>query len=1087
MTTLDTIRRVTIQYQSLGADAVKRELDGVVAAQKAAASASDGASRSVLSLEKQIKSLERAYVPGVRAQQDFAKHSKTVSDALAQGSLSAERAAAIIAAMNARLVDTAAGQMNAARNTALNAGQMQNLGYQLNDVLTMLASGSSPFQVLATQGGQVYQVLSSSPAGVGGALKELGSRFLGLIGPVGLAGAGLVGAATLGYAAWSSFNSKVLETTIALNGAGRAAGVSVDALMAMSSRGAARGGISQAAGNSLGAGFASAGVGGSMIEDLIASTRAYSKAFGIELEDAGKELASAFADPSKGAEELNKRFGFLSADLQTQIQRQQAAGNLEGARQTLQEAYNRALAETTQRTSVLSSTFEALKNSASNAWAGIGAALDRALDPTTQQRIEAMRAQREAALAPPRVYGQQYAAPISPRLRGEFERKRAGYLADVAADIADQEFMQIRESAKALAAAMDKAANDLSIQATEVARRLVPGESRSALVDQRDLLSKAIGDPEVLKRMGVSAEQAREALARAQTALDSFRTPLQRMVEDGALAVAAASAFTATQRAIVEAERARIETLRSTNSETLAGVAAANAYKLAIAESTRALRDAVRSANDNAQLAGMNPFQRATRQIEIEARDLRERLVTGPMPGADPVAQAATRLANGFNSIFAEKIGQLQQQFPDLRMTSGVRTEEEQRTLRALYGPNAAAAPGNSRHEIGLAADFSGRNLSPEQRSAVIAAAQSMGLTVIPSNHGALHIEGPRSWAGQAGRASVPNANVDAQIAQFVRSKENERDQNFFGNVIKEANQEIEKQQALLDAQSATFGRSTAATVEAAKAQELLLNFERQGVSITPERLQQIDEVAKAYGRVAQSAEDARVSQQRTVQTLDAFREFGASAFSGVAMAIMQGKSASEAFSQALQRLAGRLFDILGNQLMAALLGPMGTGGGGALGGLLGGLFRGGAGAPMVLPSAFAVGGVVGAGGTPAGPMPLSLWDGAPHFAMGGGVGARPIIAHDGEIILNAAQQRNTAALLRNASAPANSNSRGGNTSVVVNNYSDAKVESRTSEDSDGNRLVEFVLTRVRQDYATGGFDGANKARFGRAPRGVAR
>jgi hypothetical protein len=117
--------------------------------------------------------------------------------------------------------------------------------------------------------------------------------------------------------------------------------------------------------------------------------------------------------------------------------------------------------------------------------------------------------------------------------------------------------------------------------------------------------------------------------------------------------------------------------------------------------------------------------------------------------------------------------------------------------------------------------------------------------------------------------------------------------------------------------------------------------------------------------------------------------------------------------------------------------------------------------------------------------MPLSAWNGAPQFAMGGGVGARPIIAHDGEIILNAAQQRNAASAMRGA---ANQNApRGGNVSINVVNNAGAEVETRTTEDSNGNRLVEFVLSRVKQDFATGGFDAAQRTRFGRAPRGVAR
>lgn len=1079
MATLDTIRRLTIQYQSVGGDAVKRELDSVIAAQKASGTSADGASKSVLSLEKQVKALERAIDPAARAQQAFQKQTGLVSSALAQGAISTERASQIMGILNGRMVDTAGSQMKAAQSTGLMSHEMKNLGFQLNDVLTMLAMGSSPFQVMASQGGQVYQVLAGSQAGLTGAIKELGSRFVGLVGPAGLAGAAITGVAVAGFAAWSSFQDKVTQTTIALNGAGRAAGVSVDGLMAISARGASRGGVSNAAGVSLGAGFASAGVGGGMIEDLIASTRAFSKAFGLDLQEAGKELAASFADPSKGADELNKRFGFLSADLQTQIQRQQASGNIEGARQTLQEAYNRALAETTTRTNVLSTAFEALKNSASNAWSRLGQSLSAS---TPQQNLEG-------------ALGRQVRRGVMTR---DPERRQ---------ELIGQQIMAaweaaLNEAGKAIMGATDKVANDLSLQATEIARRFVPGESRNGLIDQRDVLQNALGDPAVLEKMKMSSEQAREALLRLNTALDNFKTPLERMVEDGVLAFAAASASTAQQRLAVDMQRTYTETLRSTHDPVQALTAAQNAYKVAVADSQRTLEAAARSAKDNLALSGLNPYQRAHRQVDFDMRDLRERTLGSGAPlnvtaGSPAIAQAATQLANGFNTIFHQKITELQAAFPELRMTSGVRTEEEQRTLRALYGPNGAAAPGNSRHEVGLAADFSGRNLSEDRRAAVIAEAQRLGLVVIPSNNGAMHVEGPRSWAGQGGAAAGAGATAapgaSPALASIEAAKRASIEQEMFGNVMRASNNEIEKQQRALAAQTATFGRSTGEVVAAAKAEEMLLQFKQQGVPLDAERIQQINETAAAYGRQAQAAEDAARAQQRTIQTLDAVREFGTSAFSGVATAIMQGKSASEAFNQALQRLSSRMFDILGNQLMEALLGKIGTGGGGLFGSVFGQLLGGSGGvSPISLgggytSSLYDVGGVVGAGGgRTGGMMPASLWNGAPHFDKGGRVGARPIIAHDGEIILNAAQQRNTAAAMRSAAAPANNN-RGGATSVVVNNYSDANVETRTSEDSGGNRMVELVLTKVRQDYATGGFDSVNRSRFGRSPRGIAR
>lgn len=84
----------------------------------------------------------------------------------------------------------------------LTGSQVQNLGYQVNDVVTMLLSGSSPFQVMATQSGQVVQALSDGPKGVRGSLEAIKQSALDMaastattLGPAGLIVLGLTAAA----------------------------------------------------------------------------------------------------------------------------------------------------------------------------------------------------------------------------------------------------------------------------------------------------------------------------------------------------------------------------------------------------------------------------------------------------------------------------------------------------------------------------------------------------------------------------------------------------------------------------------------------------------------------------------------------------------------------------------------------------------------------------------------------------------------------------------------------------------------------------------------------------------------------------
>lgn len=77
----------------------------------------------------------------------------------------------------------------------LTSGEVSNLGFQINDVATMLAMGQSPFMVMASQAGQITQILG--PAGsLRGAAAAVGTAFMSMLNPITLAVLGLGAAAT---------------------------------------------------------------------------------------------------------------------------------------------------------------------------------------------------------------------------------------------------------------------------------------------------------------------------------------------------------------------------------------------------------------------------------------------------------------------------------------------------------------------------------------------------------------------------------------------------------------------------------------------------------------------------------------------------------------------------------------------------------------------------------------------------------------------------------------------------------------------------------------------------------------------------
>ncbi|WP_436399304.1 phage tail length tape measure family protein [Roseobacter sp. S98] len=72
----------------------------------------------------------------------------------------------------------------------LAAGSLGNLTAQFNDIGVMLAAGQNPLQLALQQGTQITQVIG--PLGATGAVRALGTAFVGLFSPVNLATIGII-------------------------------------------------------------------------------------------------------------------------------------------------------------------------------------------------------------------------------------------------------------------------------------------------------------------------------------------------------------------------------------------------------------------------------------------------------------------------------------------------------------------------------------------------------------------------------------------------------------------------------------------------------------------------------------------------------------------------------------------------------------------------------------------------------------------------------------------------------------------------------------------------------------------------------
>jgi hypothetical protein len=167
--------------------------EGAIASTERFTKAQESAARS-------LNIVARAHDENYKLTQEIVKQERLLERARAQG---LEKTTAYAAAVER--LDAMHRRLNGAMNdnakaTGLARHELINLGRQAQDVAVSLAGGQSPFTVLAQQGSQVFDVLSTHKGGVGGALKSLGDNLLGLLTPGRVATGGLIaGFAALEY------------------------------------------------------------------------------------------------------------------------------------------------------------------------------------------------------------------------------------------------------------------------------------------------------------------------------------------------------------------------------------------------------------------------------------------------------------------------------------------------------------------------------------------------------------------------------------------------------------------------------------------------------------------------------------------------------------------------------------------------------------------------------------------------------------------------------------------------------------------------------------------------------------------------
>lgn len=171
--------------------------------------------------------------------------------------------------------------------------------------------------------------------------------------------------------------------------------------------------------------------------------------------------------------------------------------------------------------------------------------------------------------------------------------------------------------------------------------------------------------------------------------------------------------------------------------------------------------------------------------------------------------------------------------------------------------------------------------------------------------------------------------------------------------------------------------------------QELLSAAQEAGIDVTPQLREQIEGLAEAYAQASVASEQLDEANQRIRDRAGDMEQLRAGTTQGLLQDLLDGKSAADAFADALGRVGDRLIDLAINDIFS-------SGGGAARGGLLGG---------RIIPGILHSGGVAGRDGYGHGrAVSPGVFAGASRYHSGGVAGLRPgevpAILQRGEVVI---------------------------------------------------------------------------------------
>ena len=643
------------------------------------------AAKAAEDLERRTKALRAQIDPLGAAQAKLNAELAEANALFKAGAISAQEQAAAHRLAQTRFNATAKALKGLGEGSRLASYQVVNLGYQLNDVVVGLASGQRPLTVLMQQGSQVAQIFAGTGMGVGGVLKELGRTVLGLVSPTMLLVAGLAAVGGTALYAYNSYITAQKQLEVATAGVGRAAGATVDQLNRIADAASSAGRISVAAARDMEVAFLRTGrIGVEQFGDLITVAKNYAATTGEDIDAATKELADAFADPAKGVDLLNAKVGGFDDRTRQLIKTLAAQNEITAAQRLLLDNLRPSLVNAADATTALGRAWDFVARNASNAVDAIGRAIDRATDPTLQQRLDDLLTERARVTGP---WGARYL----------FERP----VSEIDADIANVR-RQIEEvQRRADQARADALAARTSAIAGDLARSVTPGfNDLQTLRNQQAQLASALNDP-LARQKVADLRQVEDAYNAVTRAVQTWLDPAEKARQLDELEIRALNAKTPAQRAAIAEERRQLELAGQTITTGTAEAEIARAGAKARAEATHAIAEQslALTVNARASLDVANAYLKgaaAAQEAEARRKALTEAIRNGVDVEmrmrqilADEIAQTAAQSAKSAFDLAAQ--ADAQRRLNDAIASGSLTIEQARRQMQTRAGASAAA------------------------------------------------------------------------------------------------------------------------------------------------------------------------------------------------------------------------------------------------------------------------------------------------------------------------------------------------------------------------------------------------------------